>query len=107
MGLSGPDGTDGLKHYSALRVVTRPEHLETCSARLAALEGIEVHHRDPATGRMIVVHESETLDEQRERLNEIQHLPHVIVADLVMHYVDPPDDSAETATSSGPRGTTP
>jgi nitrate reductase NapAB chaperone NapD len=44
---------------------------------------------DPATGRIVVVLETESVGEQESGLRHLQSLPRVISAELVYHYFGP------------------
>jgi len=70
----------------------RPEHLDEVEASLRKLEWVEVHARDDATGRLIVVQEHETVEEHQQGLRKLQADPHVLAADLVVHYKLPSCD---------------
>jgi len=80
---------------SGLCVMVRPEHLDDVESCLAALDWIEVHARDEATGRLIVVQEHQTIKEHQEGLRRLQAVPHVLTADLVVHHRLPVDEGAE------------
>lgn len=73
-------------HFSAILVLSPPEHFSRCLEALAVLPGVEIHHTDQESGRAIVVQESETLQGQEESLRRIQRLPAVMMAELVYHY---------------------
>ncbi len=79
-------------------MVTAPDAMEACRRRLESLPGVEVHHTDRPTGRMIAVLESPDLAGQEEALRRIQEVPGVRLAALVEHRIDPEDaaDSAPT-----------
>ena len=53
-----------------------------------------------SSGKLVVVQECTTVEEHRDRLREIQALPGVICADLVMLYQDI-DDTQRTTTTGG------
>jgi nitrate reductase NapD len=72
-------------HVSGILVVVRPGEVGTAALRLEALPGVEVHHRDPDGGRLVVVLESPDLQGQEEGLRRIQRLPGVLTAALVAH----------------------
>lgn len=74
-------------HLSGVLVVTRRESVDRCRRELEALPGVEVHHADAASGRLIVVLESRASEGQEERLRAIQALPTVQLAALVEHRV--------------------
>jgi nitrate reductase NapD len=75
-------------HYSGVLVVVPPDHLDECRRTLDELPGVEVHHCHAESGRIVIVHESASLEEQEERLLQIRALPRVMLAELVYHYLD-------------------
>ncbi len=77
-------------HLSGILVLTSPERMEACRRQVDSLPGVEVHHAHPASGRMIAVLESDTLDGQSAGLRRIQELDTVRVAALVEHRIDEP-----------------
>ena len=76
-------------HISGILVVARPSEVDSCIARLRALPGVEVHQALPVSGRIAIVQESGTLDQQQDGLRQIQSLPGVLSAFLVQHVFDP------------------
>ena len=62
-----------------------------------ALSGFEVHYCQPESGRLIVVQETTTGDEQQQGLRRLQALPRVKLAALVEHRID-----REAGESGGP-----
>ena len=74
-------------HYSGILVITDPGRMNDCAVQIEDLAGIEVRHRYPADDRMILVQESESVDEQEQGLREIRAIPGVQLADLVYHHV--------------------
>jgi nitrate reductase NapAB chaperone NapD len=88
-----------VKHYGGILVVTDSARFDSTISTLNSLDGVEVHHTDPEQGRIIAVQETETLPEQGAGLRRIQQLPHVRLAELVVHRVDEPD----TADTPGPK----
>lgn len=73
-------------HYSGLLVRSQPERAEDCARELARCPGIEVFITDVATGRIVAVLETATLEDQENGLRRAQELPHVLTAELVYHY---------------------
>ena len=55
---------------------------------IASLSGFEVHYCQPDSGRLIVVQETATGDEQQRGLRRLQALPRVKLAALVEHRID-------------------
>ncbi len=73
-------------NLSGILVVVPPERLADCAADLATLPGVEVHHSDPATGRLIVVQEADDVAAEMAGLTAIKARPHVRMAEMVYHY---------------------
>ncbi len=84
---------------SGLCVTARHEDMEAVEVMLNRLPGIEVHGRDPHSGRLVVVQERCSIEEHKQGLRELQSLPGVLTAELVVHFQDPEDQS--TPTTSG------
>lgn len=70
---------------SGLCLTVRPDHLDGVEARLRDLGWVEIHARDDAAGRFVVVQEHATVAEHREGLRRLQAIPHVLTAGLVVH----------------------
>ncbi len=83
---------------SGLCVTARRESLAAVEAVLNGLPGVEVHASDSRSGRMVVVQEAVSVVDHQERLREIQAVPGVLTADLVMHYEDLEGFPRATAT---------
>lgn len=72
-------------NVSSIVVTTRPEHLDDVIDGINAIELCEVHFSDD-NGRIVATIEGETIDEQMERMKEIQALPDVFSANLSFSY---------------------
>ena len=83
---------------SGLCIIARPDRLAAVETILNARPGIEVHARDPQSGRLIAVQECTSIDEHQRKLRELQAIPGVLTADLVLHYTDPLDCCDPQAT---------
>jgi nitrate reductase NapD len=59
------------------------------------LKGVDVHHCDPATGRIVVTQEAETIQAEVDGLKRIKSLPHVILAEMVYHCFEEDSDLME------------
>ncbi len=73
-------------NLSGILVVAKPPNMAAVVAELAALPGVEVHHTDPPCGRIIVVQEAESIDDEVAGLKRIKQLPHVVMAEMAYHY---------------------
>lgn len=74
-------------HYSGILVITDPGRMNDCAGQIEDLAGVEVRHRYPDEDRMILVQESDSVEEQEQGLREIRAIPGVQLADLVYHHV--------------------
>jgi nitrate reductase NapAB chaperone NapD len=73
---------------AGLCVTARPDDLDAIEALLSSRPGVEVHARDDNAGRLVLVQEFNTVNDHRRNLEEIQALPGVLTAELVVHYRD-------------------
>ncbi len=87
---------------SGLCITARPERLAAVEKMLNERSGLEVHARDPESGRLIAVQECATVEEHQQRLRELQALPGVLTAELVLHYTDQVDSTKPTITGGKP-----
>jgi nitrate reductase NapD len=74
-------------NLSGILVVTHPEWLGQVVENLNALEGVEVHQVDEATGRIVAVQEAADVHAEIDSLKRIKAVPHVIMAEMVYHYI--------------------
>jgi nitrate reductase NapAB chaperone NapD len=74
---------------SGLRFTVRPEDLAALQAMLNGRPGVAVEACDPAGAQLVVTQEFTTVRQHQDSLREIQALPGVLTADLVIHYCDP------------------
>ncbi len=75
-------------NLSAILVITAPAEVKPCMALLGSLPGITVHHSDPATGKIILTQEAESIDAEIEGLKQIKALNGVSMAEMVYHYFE-------------------
>ena len=83
---------------AGLCVTARPDDLDEVEKLLSARPDLEVHARDDESGRLVVVQERATVRDHRRGLEEIQTLPGVLTAELVVHYADPENVDNERMT---------
>lgn len=81
---------------SGIVVGVVPDQLDEVAAALAALDGVDVHHLDPSSARIVVTQESASDAEQEDGLLRIQKLPHVRYAQLVYYAVDDAPEEEES-----------
>ncbi len=80
-------------NVSGILVVARPSQLAEVKARLEGLPGVEVHHVEEASGRIVVVQEAESVDQEVAALSRLKALKGVMLAEMVYHFFDetPPE----------------
>jgi len=81
---------------SGLCVTTRADRLAEIEETISSRPGLEIHARDPQSGKLVVVQERATIEEHRQGLRELQALPGVLTAELVLHYRDSGDHPVPT-----------
>lgn len=74
-------------NLSGILVVAKPQWLGQVVEAVNALEGVEVHQVDEQTGRIVAVLEAEDINAEIGRLKEIKAQPHVLMAEMVYHYL--------------------
>lgn len=74
-------------NLSGILVVAKPQWLAQVTESLRDIQGVEMHQADEQTGRIIAVLEAEDINAEIQRLKEIKALPHVIMAEMVYHYL--------------------
>jgi len=74
-------------NLSGILVVAKPEWHGQVLENLRALDGVEVHQDEPETGRIVVVQEAEDINAEVAALRSIKAVPHVLMAEMVYHYV--------------------
>ena len=75
-------------NVSGILVIVPVAKLDAAVASLSAVQGVDVHHTDRATGRIIVTQEAESIPDEVEGLKRIKALPHVILAEMVHHHFE-------------------
>lgn len=74
-------------NLSGILVVANPDWQGQVVESLNALEGVEVHQVDEATGRIVAVQEAADIHAEIDCLKRIKAVPHVIMAEMVYHYI--------------------
>ncbi|MCL2310358.1 MAG: chaperone NapD [Proteobacteria bacterium] len=88
-------------NLSGILVVAVPERCEEVAETLATLPGIEVYEKDPATGKIVVVQEAPTIDEEADGARALQRVPGVVSVSMVYHYfAEDPTLGASASTTS-------
>jgi nitrate reductase NapD len=72
-------------NISGILVIVSPQRVESTVERLNRLDGIDVHHIDAATGRIVITQEAGSIREEVEGLKRIRALPGIILAEMSYH----------------------
>ena len=78
-------------NISGILVVVSPQRVDSMVEQLKQLDGIDVHHIDAATGRIVITQEAATIRDEVDGLKRIQALPGIILAEMSYHNFE--DDS--------------
>lgn len=73
-------------NISAILVTTAPKNIKNMIQTLNKLEGVEVYHNDPDSGKIIVIQEAEIINDEVDGLKRIKKIPGIIMAEMVEHY---------------------
>jgi nitrate reductase NapD len=76
---------------SGIVVACRPEHLAETTEAINAFPWAEVHYTDP-NGRLVVTIEADDVEESMDRLEDLQGLSRVLMAELAEFAIE--DDDA-------------
>src|SRR5574337_1888546 len=72
-------------NVSSIVVKTSPDHMQTVLGLLESSDICEVHFHDEQ-GRIVVTIEGRDIEEEMQKLKQIQGMPHVISAGLAYAY---------------------
>jgi len=75
-------------NISTILVVVPVHRLDAALVILADVSGVEVHHHDAETGRIVITQEAETIHDEVAGLERIKALPDIILAEMVSHYFE-------------------
>lgn len=78
--------------YSGLLMTSYPGKLQELEKELQAFPDVEIHQRDAAHNRLILVLEALSIDEEADRFNQLRKLPHAADLSLVVHRKDDKSD---------------
>ncbi len=84
----------GYDSIAGVIVRTLPNDLSAVTARLSALPGVDVHHQEAATGRLVITIETTDIEREQGALERVRREAGVISAELVYHVVASPGPSA-------------
>ena len=78
-------------NISGILVVVSPQRVESMVDQLNGLDGIDVHHIDAASGRIVITQEAASIRDEVDGLKRIKALPGIILAEMSYHNFE--DDS--------------
>ncbi len=73
-------------NLSGIAVSVQPRSFDETVDLLNSLPGVEIHHQDLNSGRVVIVQEADSIDAEVEGLKRIKAIAGVVVAELVYHY---------------------
>ncbi|MEA2093048.1 MAG: chaperone NapD [Pseudomonadota bacterium] len=79
-------------NISGILVIVSPDRVESMVVQLNGLAGIDVHHIDAATGRIVITQEAETIKDEVDGLKRIRALPGIILAEMSYHNFEDDND---------------
>jgi nitrate reductase NapD len=84
-------------NISGILVVTPADRIQETMAALSALPGVDVHHTEPETGRIVVTQEADSVHAEVDGLKRIKALPHIILAEMVHHHFEDDQEQIDPA----------
>ena len=87
---------------SGIVVACRPEHLAEAREALGAFAWAEIHYADPA-GRIVLTIAAADVDESKERSEQLQRQPRVLVAELAEYVIEDDELGAVSCPGIEPR----
>lgn len=82
-------------NISGILVVVAPEKVDSTIEKLTALQGIDVHHIDQPSGRIVITQEAETVHDEVDGLKRIRALPGIILAEMSYHNFEEDTENLE------------
>lgn len=73
-------------NISSIVIQTKPEHIDEVIALCEAGDFCDYHFHDKDKGKIIVTIEGKNVDEEMAKMKQIEKMPHVICADMMMAY---------------------
>ena len=72
-------------NISGILVVVSTVRVDAMVTQLNQMDGIDVHHIDAATGRIVITQEADTISDEVDGLKRIRALPSIILAEMSYH----------------------
>lgn len=72
-------------NISGILVIVAPEQVEQTLSTLQTMDGIDIHHIEHSSGRIVITQEAETIQHEVDGLKKIRALPGIILAEMSYH----------------------
>ena len=72
-------------NISGILVIVSPQRVESMVDHLNGLDGIDVHHIEATTGRIVITQEAENIKAEVDGLKRIRALPGIVLAEMSYH----------------------
>jgi len=72
-------------NISGILVIVAPENVDSTVETLNKLDGIDVHHIEQSSGRIIITQEAESVHDEIDGLKRIRELPGIVLAEMSYH----------------------
>jgi len=74
-------------NLSGILIISTASKIDALIDSLNAMPGVEVHHVDRESSKLIVVQEAESIRNEVDGLKQIKKLPGIVLAEMVYHYL--------------------
>ncbi|PIE02893.1 MAG: glutamate synthase [Acidobacteria bacterium] len=81
-------------HISGLAAHFRPEKLDSIKKVLSGYSWVEIHGVEHAAGKMVLVMEGDNVNDETDKLKQLQAIPGMIAVQLVYHAFEDSDEIA-------------
>ena len=81
-------------NLSGILIISTASKIDVLIETLNTMPGVEVHHIDRKSNKLIVVQEAESIHNEVDGLKKIKKLPGIILAEMVYHYIADDDSLA-------------
>ncbi len=89
-------------NISSIVVQVRQDYVDEVVEALKAADFCDYHFHDKDKGKIIVTVEGEGVEEEIAKVKQIQAIPHVITADMMMAYSEEELDKERSKLEMGP-----
>ena len=83
-------------NISGILVIVSPQRVDSMVDQLKEMDGIDVHHIEAATCRIVITQEAEHIRDEVDGLKRIRALPGIILAEMSYHNFEEDNDLVDT-----------